>query len=484
MAYTTLAVSAEECEASALLQPELWGRPATPGYRVHRLIVVGPYPTAGFFRAIFATALRPGRLVLVVDDGWLAEEIAEVREACAEERIRLDLRYAAGPGLVHAKLYLVEWMRRGAELTFRSLGWGSPNASTGGFRDNAEVLSFAPLPTAGDGKEATADILAWFGGFKRPWGTAPARSLQLRGGVRMELPRITFKSDPRPDSFAAWLQAGRLCHKYDPDQTFGKVSLQLKKAFPSDLESLLTKSGMRDPRQTQQVRYGYLQGDLELVTDAEDAPAWRRAYFVETWYGHWTSAECYSRLNSQFVARNEAQRRAAVEVLRESSEGKVEEWVEEFLAKLRELYSGLVDLGHDPALYFEVRRTKLDDAAYAKSARDQIRLHRQRSRNKGFEDRFVAGYVFPPVPTTRGIAEATGFTFDDFMNDLCQSIVTSLSKKKVHGRLAQTIRGEMIRPGQALPSAESMRRRLTDEWAVLGPKVRAFFEEDAQEPVR
>lgn len=194
-----------------LLDDGLWGKP--PGGALERLLVIGPYPSKAFFDSM-RSRFKPKRTLLVVDDG-----AAEVDE------LATMVRYAAATtptGMVHAKIYVADWRASSGRRTRRLL-WGSANASIAGFRDHAEVLASVALP---------AGLADYFEVFERPAGVAMGRVVELQNGGQLVLPSISFKSTPEPDTFDGWLQRGVLCHKYDPDQTFGRFAVKLLNPLP------------------------------------------------------------------------------------------------------------------------------------------------------------------------------------------------------------------------------------------------------------
>src|SRR5262249_37088375 len=194
---------------------------------LNRFVAVGPYPTGEFFRHV-REHLAPTRTVLIVDDGCPRETTDQISAGFAEsEPGAVSIRYATGLNseFVHAKLYWAEWRGLG-RATGYCLGGGSANASQSGFGGNAEALSFVAIEP-GRHEVIEKYFAPLTDGYAR--GKVSAVDYALPGGVRILLPGFGFTSTPEPETFEGWIQSGRLCHKYEPDQTFARLALNLKK---------------------------------------------------------------------------------------------------------------------------------------------------------------------------------------------------------------------------------------------------------------
>lgn len=78
------------------------------------VLVVSPYVEEEFFRRM-AAELRPAELVVVIDDGCRAEDVATVANGARGGRTKVRVALGGAPGLVHAKIFHVEWRTGGGQ---------------------------------------------------------------------------------------------------------------------------------------------------------------------------------------------------------------------------------------------------------------------------------------------------------------------------------------------------------------------------------
>src|SRR5262249_47020720 len=159
-----------------------------------------------------------------------------------------------------------------------------------------------------------------------------------------------------PETFEGWIQSGRLCHKYEPDQTFARLALNLKKPLPRDsVRDVFARAGLGEETKSQTFRYSYVGDQLgDDKTDNAQAPPWRSQYFLESWLGFWTSCECYRKCGNLFVAQNVDQRDAILETIRGAEKKQHKKWIDEFIGRLRQVLDGLKGKGLTPKHYLEI----------------------------------------------------------------------------------------------------------------------------------
>jgi hypothetical protein len=456
----------------SLFEPAFWGRPIAQGAVLQRLHVVGPYPTEGFFRRV-RESLDPRELLLVVDDGCNLEEIEKIRQLFENRDVRVRYASCLGSGLVHAKLYLAEWESSSATATIKHLVWGSANASLNGFEVNAEAVSCVTLDSAPE------DVILQY--FRKLWETPigqvqPVNSL-LPGAVRLLLPGYRFSSEAEPETFDAWIQSGRLCHKYEPDRTFARLSLNLKRPLPQDhVQHVFTDAGLRAETDSQNFRYAYLGGDL-AKKESPRGPPWRAQFFLESWLGFWTSDACYRHRRDEFCAQNEEQRKEILDEISGAKAADHQRWTDDFLTRLRRVLAGLEKEGLKPKEFLHIRNRDIDVSHYREDAKRRLESHRSRAQNQVFQDRFTKGYVFPPLPRFRGAEAVEGGSFEDLVHSLCESILNGLTKQRCKSLLIRAIREQLnrLRIQTDGMTGEELNAIFKRHWPKIGPVVKAFY---------
>ena len=463
-------------ENVGLFAPELWGRPIAPGALLKRFTVIAPYPTEGFFERIRET-LRPEQLLLVVDDGCSIDEVDAIRGLFEGQQCTVRYASCSGYGLVHAKLYLAEWKTTEPGASVSQLAWGSANPSLNGFHCNAEAVSFVPLSSA-------SDILGY---FRQLWdnrgGKVFSLSTSLPGGIRLLLPGFTYTSKTESETFDAWIQSGRLCHKYEPDQSFAKLQLSLKKPLPSnDLRSVFSQAGLTEETNSQTFRYAYCGEIVNTEADKDIHLQWRSQYFVETWLGFWTSGACYRERGDEFAVRDVARRKELLRKIREADESIHQGWVDEFLRRICQVLTGLQKIdGLQPQDYLEMKRGVVDVGHYRAEALDRLGNHQKRARIPAFAERYTKGYEFPPLPRFRGAEAEEGGSFREYVDGLCESLLNGLSKQKTSNRIARSLRNELSRLGRnpLEMDGEKLHEFMQRHWQDIGRTIKPFYSETA-----
>jgi hypothetical protein len=349
------------------------------------------------------------------------------------------------------------------------------NASQNGFQVNGEVVSAVTL----DADQERA-ILPYFRQlWDQPRGSVASLDVVLLGKVRFLLPEFRFFArTPEPETFDAWVQAGRLCYKFQRDQTFAKLSVKLQKPLPKDtIESIFADEGLRADTETDTVRFPYL-GDV-VEKDGKIGPHWRASYFLETWLGFWTSDSCYRARKDEFTAHNEQQRREVLKRIKQSNERNRQEWCNQFIQRLSRVLAGLKEAGLRPKDYFQMRQSGIDVVRYRNNALEELESHRKRAQNSIFEERFTKGYEFPPLPRFRGAEAVEGGSFEDFLESLCESILNGLIKRKTTNQIVQAMRDKLTRHAGEMHrwSGDDLLNVLRKDWHKIRTNVQAFWEQ-------
>jgi hypothetical protein len=454
--------------------PRLWGRPRSGGVLEH-LMVIGPYPSADFFDEL-KQRFNPKRVLLVVDEGWGDTDIAKIRERFPAGKLWVRYAYVRG-GLVHAKLYLASWKLTGGQ-TRRSLIWGSANASAQGFKGHAETLSSIPLPR---------ELRRYFEDLRAPSGRVKGMLVPLDGNLSLVLPTFDFKQDREPETFEGWLQGGRLFHKFDKDQTFGHLHVKLRKPLPLGAEArLFAKKRLRAKAQRTVVRFDY--AGLGALKE-KGTSQWKTPYFVETWLGHWTSADCFNEkiepLLSEFRFPHRTQ---VIKRIGAAEKDERDGWFADLIRILNGVASDLAKNGVEARNFLAMAGDEVSANAYQRLAERQLDRHHAQANNERFRLRLETGFVFPRVPAFRG-ASVEQWSFDDFVKDFCENISRGAAKGRAKNKLVQRVRLVLDEHKHDHSLAEmdgdDVRQFLIEHWhdrsaetgRTVGERVKAFYEE-------
>lgn len=426
-------------------------------YRVESMVVIGPYPSTGFFNGdggFFASRrTKAATVTLVADDGWPVKRLEEVsklfQKPYSRRKIRV-LRASEGANLVHVKAYYIVWKHRKAKTRRRTLLLGSANASSQGFGQHSESFVAINLAAVKDadqraavrsyfesiqavGDERTEDVIAsiwfWIGKGELSWASLPPLSVR------------TFDGDLTPRAFDAWVRRGTLCHKYQPDSLFGKIRLQLEKPLPpGEFEPLLQESGfaMEGNRKSIVTTYGAASDDGVDADKAAKKPAWLRSLFVETLYGYWTSEQCHSSLEMRFRAKGHSKRARRIDSIRKGGEttSTVEAWVKSAVDAARSLRSKIAEkYGPEAADRYFVKQGTADEwlPVFEEAARRKVERDSRRARDPEFIKRYVSGYELVPVPRM-------GEDIARLVESLCETLALKLSGASLQSQLAATLR--------------------------------------------
>ncbi|NMF98945.1 hypothetical protein GPA27_16320 [Aromatoleum toluolicum] len=404
----------------------------SPGqtFKLHSVTVMGPYPTADFILSI--NDLKPKELVLYADDGVPDDVLQDISSAFpARGRTRLKLQRVApekGNGLVHAKVYLFEWKNGDANnstQTKRCVLVGSANASMQGFSLHAETFLATRVFTQSD----LSGVLHYFDDL-RSKGAVPAACFDLNGSGALWLPAVKVVPKSTVDSFDAWLRRGILCHRYEGDQSFGKLSVRLKKPLPVgvEAEAFVKSEFSRESESTKLVR-PYVQLEVDIV---DSAPPWRAQYFVETYFGFWASDDCYENLKRENIIFGKGQRKRALvlEEISQSGPEVQETWISEMLERVSQAAEML---GDSAVEYLDMKNGRLNERAYRESARKKLMRDMTLSNNSIFRQRYLSGYDFQRVP-------ALNEHFDGFVESLCNTLLAGVRKERPKSKLVHVLK--------------------------------------------
>ena len=120
---------------------------ARTDWKVSSILIVSPYVEKEFFERI-VNELKPPMLTVVIDDGCRSDDVIMV-QALARRGTHVKVVLGSARGLVHAKIFHVEWTTPGGQ-TRHTLVYGSGNATRQAFDGNinSEVMCKARLTAA------------------------------------------------------------------------------------------------------------------------------------------------------------------------------------------------------------------------------------------------------------------------------------------------------------------------------------------------
>lgn len=420
-------------------------------FYVDQAVIVGPYPTRGFFKKLQDLSKNDlsganfTKLTILADDGWAQsqlDDIEEMYEVQPGKRTKLEVLRVSAPhqsGLVHAKIYLFHLKNNAGTYSKRVLLIGSANASSQGWGMHAETFVCIDIADIKDVDERKAVV----GYFDNLVGHVDVEYvdfyLQRNSWIRLPSIKASIHIN-KASSFDNWLRRGRLCHKYQVDQTFGRLTLHLMLPLPKSLlESSINRYfGAVQDSQGFSRNYVEMDGDDADSEFEQNRNPWRKKYFVETYYGYWTSGECFDEMMSEFVSSRATERKQILETIMNADGQAHAKWLNEYTSALENVAStileqGKIDKNISLEKFLRVENGEVALQYYRLAAEKKLQYDQRRARDRGFADRFISGYTFPTVPQV-------GDCFEAFALDFCQTLITKLQARKRSNLLAMAVR--------------------------------------------
>lgn len=421
-------------------------------FYIDQAVVVGPYPTTGFFEKIQALSknglkgAKFSRLTILADDGWAQsqlDDIAEMYKIRPGIRTKLEVLRVSAPhqsGLVHAKIYLFYLKNNPGTYSKRLLLIGSANASRQGFGVHAETFVCIDIADIKDVDEQRA-VVAYFDDLKMHIDVKHV-DFYLQRNSWVRLPAIkAAPNQEKGSSFDNWLRRGRLCHKYQIDQTFGRLMLHLMMPLPKSLLESNINRYFGAPQDTQGFSRNYVEMENdETDTDSEFEQSrnpWRKKYFIETYYGYWTSGECFDTMQQEFVSSRAHEREKIITTIGNADEQLQTKWMNEYTSAVKNVASAIIeqekiDKNISLEKFLRAKNGEVDLEHYRLAAKNKLRYDQRRAKDSAFSDRFISGFTFPTVPQV-------GDYFEAFALDFCQTLITKLQARKRSNLLAMAV---------------------------------------------
>jgi hypothetical protein len=447
-------------------------------YEVDEALVLGPYLTKGFFEKLIACStsrkkmIPRARLTLLADDGWDQSQLDEIQRLYTDQprgTKQPDVvvhRVAAqsSSGLVHAKILFLTLKNKTDTYTKRVLLIGSANASEQGFGVHAET--FIHVDIADICAEERRGLLTYLNALKNA-ESVNSMWFTLGRASWVSVPAVVVVKSTSLSGFDSWLRRGRMCHKYQADPAFGRLLLRLKKPLPPrEFETSLNREGFGSETDSQVFSRRYV-GKVE--SNFETKTLWREQYFVETYYGHWTGTECFNELEKTFFGSRAGERAKVIVVLREDAAETRSFWLDEYEHAIRRFVTEASGL-EDGSLtgYFDEIHGEVDYFRYRNRANEKISGDVGLARDKGFAERYTAGYSFPRVPQL-------GDDFEEFALDWCRSVLNKMQRRRVSNKLVLAIRSELFDGKFEIPeSSEELLAWLRDNWPQTSRKISGY----------
>jgi hypothetical protein len=372
-------------------------------------------------------------LIVVIDDGCRSSDVAMIR-SFARKGTEVTVVLGSASGLVHAKIFHVEWLTTGGSRA-HTLVYGSGNATRQAFATfNAELMCKARLTAA---KHAL--ILDWMKKVRRaasnPTGVdsliPQVRDARLADGVHIRLPGLLIKDAvTKASNLDLWLQRGRLLSKFQPDASFLRVHVPLREALPAgDLMQRIQRIGFETPM-LERLSIPYIQtvgGEREGDAVAGN---WLSLFFIWTQLGYWCSDACYRKNVSRFKRKGYEQRRKNLRRLEElKNSDQQQEARSRFLMRIGQLWA---ILGDQASVYLESHHGEISEPAYGKLFEKRLERDLGLADDTEFRDRYVNGCEVIDVPRFR--TDATGWRsfVESFMRQLHVEALKSKSQSRIY----------------------------------------------------
>lgn len=459
---------------------EYFERITKDGYFVDAALVLGPYISSHFFsEGIFAQRTKKkgkaqfpkSRLTIIADQSWDDTQLNRIEDVYNGSRCKHVLFRAAprtGAGLVHVKLYWFSLKRADGKYTKQHLLLGSANASKQGFGTNAESYIGLDVGQLVD-QDARGALRQYLSDLHKGNSIEKALDLDLGGGVWVSLPALTIRKGLDVDSFDAWLLRGRLCHQFQHDGTFGVVVLNLQKALPrQDWVQALQDAGFGERNGTSTLAWHY----AEFTEDRQDVrPKWKSQFFLETYYGHWTSAECFQGKRGFFANPRKDERKNLLDRIAQFDDSEMQANAERFVKVIEKAIGRLRERGRGSTeirSIFKHSRGTLDEDYYRTRAIKKMGADRALAKNEDFRQRYMSGHIFPRMPQ---LLEE----FDDFALSWCASVLLHINRTNTTGMLPKAIRetvGKGSKSGMQDWTVEDLLDWLRNAWKT-DEKVRS-----------
>lgn len=372
-----------------------------------KVIIVGPYPTVEFVDAV-KRDLKPENIYVIVDESWKPKEIDSIKEI--ESVKLLPVRTENGIGIVHAKMYYVEYKNDKGGFYTR-LFFGSVNASQNSISNNSEF--WVSFRLGKFDKENQKLIKSYFKNLiNENVRKIKSRDVVLKDERKMNIAILAFPEIVKADeikSFYNWVRSGIFLIKYEPDSSFGYLPIKLiKEKMPEDkLKESLKDTKLEGNGYGDELRYPYM---LETKGRKISQEQWK-LYTVDTCNGLWLSYECSEEKKYPPESRSRSNKINFIANLKDKDVEKIINECIGFIKSLREKYDW-IDVPD---------RIKL---------RKKINADIQLAKNKEFKKRYITGYSSISITTN------SSDQLEKIANDFVESCAIKNSRQSPRNKMA------------------------------------------------
>ena len=434
---------------------------ARPEWTALSVLIVSPYVENTFFRRVIHD-LSPQRLIVVIDDGCRSDDIAMVRQL-RRRRTSVTVVLAGAVGLVHAKVFHIEWSTTGGNRA-HTLIYGSGNATRQAFAGdyNEELMCKARLTAINH-----SPILAWIRAVQTcalhsanwPQEISPVRDAWLADGIHIRLPGLVIKdANSKASNFDLWLQRGRLLSKFQPDTSFLRVHVDLRRTLPAgELVDRINNIGFETPA-LKRLRIPY----VETADDEEGVGSfdgnWLSHFFIWTQLGYWCSETCFQAENSRFKRKGHGKRRENLKHLSALRDGnRQQEAKSQFLAHIHHLWETLGDEARD---YLETCNGTLNESTYGALFEQQLQRDLDLADDAEFRTRYINGYELVELPRFR--VDATGWR--KFVESFARQLHVKSLKARSQSYIYASIGDAIFSGDEPVADAKDLPKSLRSTW--------------------
>lgn len=343
-----------------------------------RIIIVGPYPTGLFISKIIKEhSISPQDVHVVVDESWDPMEVNKISNIIREKNVHL-VRTESGNGIVHAKIYFIEYELKNSRKSKRLI-IGSANASINAISNNSEAIAAIRLSSF---SESDQNIIEQY--FESLIENRSVKEIKIEsknGDFKLVLPRINVSKEVK--SFLNWIRSGRYFIKYEPDQSFGCLSIKLKKEnLPqSEIDKMLKGSIFESESSQSELRYPYNKQKKQKVEKSN----WKK-YTTETGRGLWISSECYAKKKEYNILPILSWKKSVIDKIKGMSDEEMNKIVEYFCQQIEDLKSKHKNL------------KKCLEAVNDKKLKSKLVSDQALAKDIEFRNRYIYGYENFKVP--------------------------------------------------------------------------------------
>jgi hypothetical protein len=423
----------------------------------NRLFIVGPYPMDTYIKEICKRLKVQNvdfEIIVYADESW-NEDIVEKIKQIENTKVIL-VKGENGDGLVHAKMYFLD-CKNSDNKSSCTLITGSANASKSGMTKNAEVLTVTKL--AQFEPESQKAIKQYFSSFLKDGNEevegVVAKFKNSKGPSSILLPAL--KKSNKTISFYSWLRSGYLFYKYEKDQNFGYIVINLEKPLPGDkkITGLIKKSIFKNDAELHSLRYPYLK--LEKIKEKRLHPS---NYALQSDYGYWISKDCFNeKKNSIFQEKISSDLFKSVEIEQKNTKKIIE--------KVKKSIEKLIKSNQKIKQCIGTKKDEIESIVIKKINRDY-----KMSKDENFIFRYKTGYAQHKMP------HFDEKDFKEFLDSIMGTCLIKLNGNSVRNLFVKKLRDLLDTKSKKFDEPEDLSNWLDRKWPSLYEQLRYYYKND------